>query len=98
MCGDATTVAVIARRGFHAEIWAGMHPVKCPICNAPAMSSENPRNRVLSVECPRCATYRADHYALLALKGSEWSVEQIGRASGYLLRNAGMFLDAEGVV
>lgn len=62
------------------------------------MSSENPGNRVLSVECPRCGTYRANHYAILALKGTEWSVEQTGVASGYLLRNAGMFLDAEDVV
>lgn len=75
-----------------------MSYTKCLICNAPALSSENPRNRVLSVECPRCGTYRADHYGVLALKGTDWSVEQIGAASGYLLRNAGMFLDSEGVV
>ena len=68
---------------------------KCLICNAPAMSSENARNRVLSVECVRCGTYRADHYAVLALKRAEWPPEKVGTISGYLLRNAGMFLDSE---
>lgn len=75
-----------------------MSYAKCLICDAPTMSSENAQNRVLSVECIRCGSYRVDHYAILALKGKEWSIGQIGTASGYLLRNAGMFLDVDGVM
>jgi nucleoside 2-deoxyribosyltransferase len=92
---SATTAAILLKGGFPPRYVQAMNCAKCLICDAPAMSSENPRNRVLSVECARCGTYRADHYAVLALKQAEWSAEQIGTASGYLLRNAGLFLNEE---
>src|SRR5437879_9413834 len=74
-----------------------MAVVRCPICIAPARHSANVQNLVQSFECVRCAAFRCDHYAIIALKRVEWSDQQIGTVSGYIRRNSGMFLTSDGV-
>lgn len=74
-----------------------MSVVRCPICKAPARHSANVQNLVQSFDCVRCGAFRCDHYAIIALKRVQWSNQQIGTVTGYIRRNAGIFLTAETV-